>query len=295
MSEEQKKKWSDRNFVLAAVSQNGRALQYAYEDLKKDKDIVLAAVSQNGRALQYASDELKKDKEVVLAAVSQNGRALRYASPEMKDDRGVILEAVRLKGDALMYASETLQNDKEIVLAAVRQNGPALMYAFDDLKNNKEVVLTAMMQDPNAIIYSYVMNSTVKPFIPLLDSIKKLRELVKDAKIYSGVSESKPTLDSTGERKEGEKANLQNDALDIVSVFNTNNVEKKYLEIMNNLKKISSESKNNEETTDNKIILRLIGIKEDTIYKWIANITKYKKSGDSEENKKRVSHFKLRL
>jgi hypothetical protein len=33
--------------------------------LKNDKEIVLIAVKQNGRALQYASEELKGDKEVV--------------------------------------------------------------------------------------------------------------------------------------------------------------------------------------------------------------------------------------
>jgi hypothetical protein len=33
--------------------------------------VVLAAVTQDGNALQYASEDLKADKEVVLAAVTQ--------------------------------------------------------------------------------------------------------------------------------------------------------------------------------------------------------------------------------
>ena len=41
-----------------------------------DKEYVLAAVAQNGHALKYASAELKNDKEVVLAAVAQDGVAL---------------------------------------------------------------------------------------------------------------------------------------------------------------------------------------------------------------------------
>ena len=45
-----------------------------YED-RNDKQIVLAAVRQNGRALHYASDEMKNDREVVLAAVKQRGGA----------------------------------------------------------------------------------------------------------------------------------------------------------------------------------------------------------------------------
>ena len=48
---------------------------------------MLAAVTQNGNALQYASDELKNDKDVVLAAVTQNGNALGYASAELRNDK----------------------------------------------------------------------------------------------------------------------------------------------------------------------------------------------------------------
>ncbi|NVJ89710.1 MAG: DUF4116 domain-containing protein, partial [Flavobacteriaceae bacterium] len=42
------------------------------DSLKKDKEVVLAAVKQDGRALEYADDSLKKDKEFILAAVKQN-------------------------------------------------------------------------------------------------------------------------------------------------------------------------------------------------------------------------------
>ena len=43
--------------------------KYASEELQNNKDFVLAAVSKNGEALEYASEELKNDKDVVLAAV----------------------------------------------------------------------------------------------------------------------------------------------------------------------------------------------------------------------------------
>ena len=42
----------------------------------ENKEVVMADVSQNGRALQYASEELRNDKKVVLMAVSQNGYVL---------------------------------------------------------------------------------------------------------------------------------------------------------------------------------------------------------------------------
>ena len=60
----------DRDEVLAAVKQDGWALEYADESLKKDKEIVMAAVKQDGFALQYAATSLKKDKEIVMAAIN---------------------------------------------------------------------------------------------------------------------------------------------------------------------------------------------------------------------------------
>jgi len=65
--------------VLAAVTTNGYALEYASDELKADKEIVLAAVTSVGYALQYAADDLKADKEVVLAAVKDEGIALKFA------------------------------------------------------------------------------------------------------------------------------------------------------------------------------------------------------------------------
>ena len=101
------------------------ALEYASANLKGDRDVVIEAVKQDGRALKYASAELRgnieksdldyenkmqKSKEVVLEAVKQNGRALVYASPELKADREIVLEAVKQHGEALKYASPALRD-----------------------------------------------------------------------------------------------------------------------------------------------------------------------------------------
>jgi hypothetical protein len=64
---------------MEAVKQNGWALEYASEELKRDREVVMEAVKQEGTALQYASEELRGDREVVLEAVKQDGWALQYA------------------------------------------------------------------------------------------------------------------------------------------------------------------------------------------------------------------------
>jgi len=50
------------------------ALEYA---VIKDREVVMTAVRQNGRALQYA-DAWSEDEEVVLTAVLQNGYAIHF-------------------------------------------------------------------------------------------------------------------------------------------------------------------------------------------------------------------------
>lgn len=46
--------------------------------------VVLAAVTQDGDALEFASATLQQDKAVVLAAVTQRGYALRFASETLQ-------------------------------------------------------------------------------------------------------------------------------------------------------------------------------------------------------------------
>ena len=71
---------------------------YADLELAKDREIVLAAVKQYGRALRYADPELTKNPEIVLAAVKQDGRALEFVDAELKGDKDVstLLDELRL-------------------------------------------------------------------------------------------------------------------------------------------------------------------------------------------------------
>ena len=60
---------------MKAVSEDGLFLQQL-SDLRRNRAIVKAAVSQNGKALQYASEALQGSHEIVMPAVLQNGQAL---------------------------------------------------------------------------------------------------------------------------------------------------------------------------------------------------------------------------
>jgi len=145
---------SDREIVLAAVATDGwtSALQYASDAVRADRDIVLAALATHGDALQYASDALRADRDIVLAAVAKDGDALQYASDALRADREIVLAVVAEGGDALKYASDALRADREIIMAAIQRNAPgALKYAADELQRDFDIVAAAVEKDGFAL------------------------------------------------------------------------------------------------------------------------------------------------
>ena len=102
---------SERDAVLAAVSINGDALQFAPEAQKCDREVALVAVRNNGLALQHVHPSLRQDKDVVKAAILQNNTALQFASETLQQDRGFILEACYQHGKQLQDIFATMTSD----------------------------------------------------------------------------------------------------------------------------------------------------------------------------------------
>jgi hypothetical protein len=75
------KRWSqDRDVVLAAVKQNGLALEFASEELKMREEVLEAALRQNGLALAFAGKYAKHCEDLVRIAVRQNPYALAFSN-----------------------------------------------------------------------------------------------------------------------------------------------------------------------------------------------------------------------
>ena len=184
----------DKEIVLAAIKENGRALEYADESFRKDKEIVLEAVKQTGVVLMYADESFQKDREIVLSAVKESGNALNYADKSLKKDKEIVLEAVKQSGLALKYADESFRMDREIVLEAVKTYGEALKYADESFRMDREIVLEAVKQDGCALEYAddsfkadreVVLDAVKMPFSNALlfadDTLKADREIVLEA------------------------------------------------------------------------------------------------------------------
>merc|ERR1711871_608769 len=79
---------------MAAVQENGRALEFASRDLRNDTRVVLAAVRTSGSALEYAAPELQGLDEIVQAATQENVWALRFAASHLTLNLDVSVKAV---------------------------------------------------------------------------------------------------------------------------------------------------------------------------------------------------------
>ena len=75
------------------MRENGLALEFAPEDMKRDAVIVLIAAQHDIFTLAYTSEETQSNVPVVTAAIQQNGSALAFASERAKNNEAVFLAA----------------------------------------------------------------------------------------------------------------------------------------------------------------------------------------------------------
>jgi hypothetical protein len=115
---------------LAAVQQEGWALQYVPERLKT-AGLCLTAVKQSYQALKYVPPAYKT-VELLIAAAQQYGGVLRDVPEELKTVE-LCLASVRQDSWMLEYVPKTLMT-AEVCLAAVQQNSGVLSCVPKELK-----------------------------------------------------------------------------------------------------------------------------------------------------------------
>lgn len=102
----------DREFMIAAVSKCAEASTFAPANMWSDRGFVLAAVSKSGILLERASDDLRADLAVSLAAVRQNAEAMKFVAGTLDNDPDLVLATMVREPDALTgLTSEDLHID----------------------------------------------------------------------------------------------------------------------------------------------------------------------------------------
>lgn len=123
------------------------------DEITKDREIVLTAVRQNGRALLHAHDSLKRDPVIARAAVAQTDYALEYEQCGLRGDFDFMVNVVRAWGSSAVYlAFEPLKSEPLKSAILDRANGgkrlnPALaLHGVQD----PEVRRALIERDPEA-------------------------------------------------------------------------------------------------------------------------------------------------
>ncbi len=133
----------NKAFALELVKINGLHLRDVSKRLRNDKDVVLAAVTENKKAIKYAGDDACYDEEVMRLVAGPN-----YIPPV--SDREKVLEDVKINPMAILDASEFWE-DREIIMEAVKGDGNLYIYCSDELKDDDEVFLAAVVTNPKAL------------------------------------------------------------------------------------------------------------------------------------------------
>ncbi len=247
----------EQSIAEVAVKNNGMALKYTSDEIKKNKKIVLIAVKQNGMALEFADPSLQKDRDIVMAAVKNKGTALQFASESLKREKDIILQAVKNNGEVI-FELESEQIDKDIVLAAV-SNGDYIIDRIDKkYQNDNDIIIAAGLRNPNEIEYLKNQPSihNKKDMLELLKkgaSLKLASDKLRDDKelVLTAISISAKNIEYASKR-------LKNNKEIMLIVFKKDPDQIKYSTLQ--FKNATQQLRNNKQ-----FILKLVSIDGDTL------------------------------
>ncbi len=127
----------NKSFLLKAIKQNDRALQYADDDLKADKHFIITAIEASTPSLMHAADSLRKDKEFILELTKKHPNIIQYAHPDLQADHDFVFNVVTTHPKTLLYPNE-FKIKRDFILTALKQTIEVLLYIDDKtLLNNK--------------------------------------------------------------------------------------------------------------------------------------------------------------
>jgi len=146
----------DFEIMLTAVKIDGMLLAKASENLMRNYYLVLAAVTQNGKALKYVHKyEVEYQTDEDYSTYHGGYLYIRYISDDSKinfiNKESIVLAAVKNYGNALKYASPRLQANIKIVTEAINQDGTALKWVSLNLQRNEDLIKKAVRNNFDAI------------------------------------------------------------------------------------------------------------------------------------------------
>jgi|GEM_PF-1418400 len=160
-----------RKAIIGCLTKEGIQLQFVNAILKQDFEVVSAAVNNNVRALQFVPHTCENYPKIALDAVKKNGLALEYIPKNCEDYLQLVLAAIDHNGLALQFVPHTCENYPQIALDAVRKNGLALKFVPRTCKNYSQIVLAAI--NHNGLALQFVPHTCENYPQIALDAVRK--------------------------------------------------------------------------------------------------------------------------
>jgi hypothetical protein len=158
-------KFRDNNkLVDIAVSNNGIAIQFASDNLKKNietakkalkntgfaymhlhnilkntKDIALLAVTKTGIMIDRIINKFHKDFDINLAAAKSDPHSYEFMYESIKEDRNIMEIVFNRAPEMFKYAPYKIQNSQIWVEKIIKQNSKMLFYASYEMQDNIEI------------------------------------------------------------------------------------------------------------------------------------------------------------
>jgi len=147
---------ADEDVIVAALHDNGEAIQYVNKELRyKDEYIRLALSSEYGDTLKMrCMIPYRDNEELVKIALEANGRNIEWASERIKDDFEMAAFAIRNQKDyypesTVCNLSARLRDNLEIALLDIREGHACIRDYSKRLRDNDEVA-KALLETENS-------------------------------------------------------------------------------------------------------------------------------------------------
>ena len=112
------------------------------------KGQTIAALVEDGMALQFAHDDFWNDEQIVRSALMNGaggwGTGFKYVSRELQQNLNFVKWAIRENLVGYEHVNNELRKDEELALLAISNDISNLDLVSDDLKQNKKFVLKAV-------------------------------------------------------------------------------------------------------------------------------------------------------
>ena len=128
--------------------------------------MVLAAVRNDGCALEFASDRLKNDKDIVLNAIKNNINSSKYASKSLLTDPN-IRKQISEKEKEINDLRKKIKERNRIEYSKKIENEIPIKSNFEDFENfnisefsdNKEIILKIIKEEPG-VTYDLLLHDS---------------------------------------------------------------------------------------------------------------------------------------